>query len=475
MQSIRTKFTLLYTLIMTIIVMIFAVISYILLSHNITNNLMNSIRSQSQEIINQYIEFNDQTISLKSQDQDTLLSDKLHANSLSMRLIDQEKNIIVQLGSFKNQLKPSQSKINTSLLTGQEYVSIVEDEANNKNIYLISAIKKDDKVIGVIELSQPADNAFDALTQLVFILGLGILTSIIISIVAGYFLGRNTLNYVNELINNVNAITKSQDLEKRLPVPGNYQDELTRLATTFNQMLEKIEQELVREKNFTANVSHDLRTPLTIIQGNADLALRKKNLTPSQFSRIINNIKSETKRMDLIIGDLLDLSHLEYQNDVSKANINFASIVDEVIESNKNKIKLFGLELKYKKPIDQHQYVFTGNSAQIKRLITNLLDNAIKYNQPNGKIIIKLSVKDHQIIFSIQDTGIGIQTKDLPYVFDRHFQSAKSQTGLKKGFGLGLSIAKEIVNHHQGQIDLKSIFGKGTKVTIIFPQQQTKK
>lgn len=473
MQSIRTKFTILYTLIMTVIVMIFAVTSYILLSHNITNNLKSSIQNQNQEIINQFIEFPDQTIALKSQNQDTLLSDKLHANSLSLRIIDQEKNIIVQLGSFKNQLKPSQSKINTSLLTGQEYVSIIEDEDNKKNIYLIAPIKKNEKIVGVIELSQPVDNAFDALNQLAIILGLGILTSIIISLIAGYFLGRSTLSYVNELINNVNAITKSQDLEKRLPVPKNYQDELTRLASTFNQMLDKIEHELVREKNFTANVSHDLRTPLTIIQGNADLALRKKNLTPGQFARIITTIKSETKRMDLIIGDLLDFSHLEYLADVPKVKINFSSIVDEVVEGHKSKIKQFGLELNYKKAIDNRKYIFLGNNAQIKRLITNLLDNAIKYNQVNGKIIIKLSVKDHQIIFSIQDTGIGIHEKDLPFVFDRHFQTAKSQTDSKKGFGLGLSIAKEIINHHHGQIDIKSIFGKGTRVTIIFPQNNS--
>ncbi len=470
MQSIRTKFTFLYTLITTIIVAIFAVSSYTILSHNITNNLKNSIRHQSQEIVNQFVEVSDQTISLKPQDQDTILADKLHASSLSLRIIDQEKNIIVQLGTFKNQLKPSQSKINTVLLTGQEYVAVIEDESNKKNIYQISPIQKDNKIIGIIELSQPVDTAYDALNQLIIILAAGILLSIIISLISGYFLGRNTLSYVNELINNVNAITHSQDLEKRLPIPHNYNDELTRLASTFNQMLAKIEQELIREKNFTANVSHDLRTPLTIIQGNADLALRKKNLTPSQFGKIINTIKSETKRMDVIIGDLLDLSYLEHQAQTAKAKINFAAIVDEVVEGNKHKIQQANLNLTYKKPVDYRQFIFSGNNAQIKRLVTNLLDNAIKYNQSDGKIIIKLSAKNHQILFSIQDTGIGIQEKDLPYIFDRHFQSAKSQTGLKKGFGLGLSIVKEIINRHQGQIDIKSTYGTGTKLVMIFPQ-----
>lgn len=471
MSSLRTKFTLWYTLIMTFIVAIFAISSYSLLYVNLYSNLEENITSQSQTIINQYINY-DPTGGLQiiSTDQKTPLSEKMLNQNLSLRIIDSEKNIIAQFGILKNQIKPSPSKINSALIANNFSVSLIDDENNNQNIYLITPIEKDSQIVGVLELSQPIANSFEALEQLTLILIVGILTSIVFSLFAGYFLSRRMLGYINELIDNVEAITISQDLEKRLPVPKKHKDELTRLATTFNDMLQKIQSEFIREKNFTANVSHDLRTPITIIQGNVDVALRKKNLTPSQTSKTLNKIKKETKRISTIIDDMLEISNIEHTETESFEQINLIKLLNEVIDNFQNKLASKNIQLIYKKPKKADKISINGNPTLIKRLLCNVLDNAIKYNTENGKIIIKLSSMLGKVHIQMQDTGEGIDVGDLPYIFDRHYQAKKSQTGITQGIGLGLAIAKEITTLHRGTINASSKKGVGTKIKIIFPQ-----
>lgn len=455
---------------MTLIVIIFAISSYLLIYYSLTNNLQQELQQKSQDIINNFIDYTQESgLILKKGDQEDRLGDILRSYSLSLRIIDKDKNIVTQLGSFKNNSNINQTKINTTLLTGVNNINFITNEENKKIIYLISPIIKNNSIVGLIELSQPTENAFVALDQLLIILIIGIVSSIIISIISGYILGRQTLSYVNELIDNVEAITSAHDLDKRLPIPMNYQDELTRLARTFNVMLDKIEKELHREKNFTSNVSHDLRTPLTIIQGNADLALKKKNYTPSSISKTLNIIKDETKRMSAIISDLLELSNIEKTDQKTFTSINLPSILEESLSEHQSKIKNKNLIVFYKPHPSETRLNIRGNYSQIKRMFDNLLDNSIKYSNQNGQIIIKISNLKNKYVVSFHDKGIGISAQHLPYIFDRHWQSLKSRTGINQGFGLGLSIVKEIANLHRAEILVSSKLNEGTIIKIVFP------
>lgn len=470
-SSIRSKFTLWYTLITAVLVCGFAIISYFLLYYNLVNNLKNNLVSYSQKLITDYVAYEpEKGLIINITDNDARLSDELRAQSLSLRITDREKNIITQLGLFKTQLKLSPSKINSVLVVGNTNIEFIIDDNGQNNLYLIRPIIKNNQIVGSIEISQPVANSFEALNQLSIILILGIIACIIISIFAGYYLSKRALVYIDELIDNVEAISISQDLDKRLPIPAKYQDELTRLAGTFNHMLDKIRQELHREKNFTANVSHDLRTPLTIIQGNIDLSLKKKNFTPGQISKTLHIIKDETKRMSSIIQELLDLSSIENESPVNFNLVNLPEITDEIIGKLQTKIDEKKIKIIYKKTNNSKDLNLLGHPQYLRRLIQNVLDNSIKYNLAGGKIIIKISGNDNKINMLVQDTGIGISEKNLPYIFDRHWQSSKSRTGINQGFGLGLAIAKEIVKLHQGEITASSLVGKGTKIKIIFPQ-----
>lgn len=457
---------------MTIIVIIFASFSYFLLYRQISSDIRSNIDDNLKAIYDDYLVF-DQSGNLslaQFQEGQPTLSDFLQRNNQSIRIIDANKNIITQLGVFKLEIKPSLSKINSVFLTGQIQSNIYQDLQGNQAFYIISPIYNQQKISGTIEISQPINDSMKTLNNLLLILVIGVLVSITISLIAGYNLSMQILGYVDELIDNVETITSANDLNKRLPVPRDYTDELTRLATTFNSLLTKVDAELVREKNFTANASHDLRTPITIIQGNIDLALRKKNLTPSQISKLLYGIKNETKRMSTMIKDLLELSSIEKNFNVHKQEINLISILTEVIDSYHAQLAVNHLSLEYKHQSNTEKILIQGNPNLIKRLFSNIIDNAIKYNQPHGQIIIKTYTKSNNYYITIQDTGIGIPSKDLPYIFDRLYQSRKSRTGIKRGFGLGLTIAREIVQVHSGKLSVSSREGAGTKFTIIFPQ-----
>ncbi|HPH78930.1 MAG TPA: HAMP domain-containing sensor histidine kinase, partial [bacterium] len=241
-------------------------------------------------------------------------------------------------------------------------------------------------------------------------------------------------------------------------------------AGTFNSLLDQIEKELIREKNFTANASHDLRTPITIIQGNIDLAFKKKNLSPSQLSKTLHTIKNESVRMSNMINELLLLSSIDKKQSGDLVSINIDRLLDEILDSVSHKLLEKNIQIKRKYSSSKNDLIIIGNYDQIKRMFINLIDNAIKYNTKDGNIYLKTSLIQDNINVVIQDSGEGIAAHDLPYIFDRLYQSKKSRTGIKQGFGIGLSIVREIVENHQGQINVSSKMNQGTKVSIIFPR-----
>ncbi len=470
-QSIRTKFTIWYTAVMTVFVIIFAIFCYSLTKQNISREISQSMTNNISQIIDQYLVYDDSNgLSITSPDQNSSLTKLLQARGQSLRIINEDKNVVAQFGIFKDEIKPSTSKINAVLLTSSKMTSVISDREGTPLMYYISPIIKNDHVVGVIELSRPIKDSINTLNQLIVILVIGVFATITLSLFAGYILSRNTLSYINTLIDRVETISNAHDLGQRLPVPSNYNDEHTRLAGTFNSLLDQIEKELIREKNFTANASHDLRTPITIIQGNIDLAFKKKNLSPSQLSKTLHTIKNESVRMSNMINELLLLSSIDKKQSGDLVSINIDRLLDEILDSVSHKLLEKNIQIKRKYSSSKNDLIILGNYDQIKRMFINLIDNAIKYNTKDGNIYLKTSLIQDNINVVIQDSGEGIAAHDLPYIFDRLYQSKKSRTGIKQGFGIGLSIVREIVENHQGQINVSSKMNQGTKVSIIFPR-----
>ena len=264
-------------------------------------------------------------------------------------------------------------------------------------------------------------------------------------------------------------ITRADDLSRRIPYSGPENDEIGQLVTSFNDTLERLETLFTSQQRFLADVSHELRTPLTVIKGNVDLMRRMNTLDEESLS----SIDAEANRLARLVGDLLLLAQAES----GKLPLNFNcvevdTLVLEVFQEMhvlaKDKVNLSILE------IDQVQV--DGDRDRLKQVLINLVSNAIQYTPSEGDVTLSLSKNHEMACISVFDTGPGIPEKDLPHIFDRFYRTEKSRSRAKvSGFGLGLSIAYWIVDHHGGRIEVDSKEGQGTTFRIFLPicEEQT--
>lgn len=229
--------------------------------------------------------------------------------------------------------------------------------------------------------------------------------------------------------------------------------------------LHPIEEVLLEQKRFIADASHELRTPLTSLKTAIEVSLRDKQLSLSAKKILTSNLEDVNSLKELI-DSLLQLASQENKT-VTMQLIDIHELLSRVVKTMQPLAQQKGVKLVSKL---KHQQVL-GSDTGLLQLFTVLVDNAIKYTNQGGKVQIEVVVKKKTITISISDTGIGIHKKYLPYIFDRFYRVDASRTqSLRSGFGLGLSVAKQVITNHKGSILVCSEIGKGTTFTVTLPQ-----
>lgn len=222
-----------------------------------------------------------------------------------------------------------------------------------------------------------------------------------------------------------------------------------------------------KQLDFTADASHELRTPLSTIQTNLDVVLSNPDATIESQMKWLENIKIENKRMSNLVSNLLLLSRADTNEAIiNKEFLNLSALVSEVVMTYSTVAEHNDLALT---STVQETISMCGDKDRIKQLLVILIDNAIKYNTPNGTVNIILSQNESCATIEISDTGIGIESEDIKRVFDRFYRGKQARLYNSDGSGLGLSIAKLITEEHEGKITAKSQTGKGTTFKIIMP------
>jgi two-component system, OmpR family, sensor kinase len=262
-------------------------------------------------------------------------------------------------------------------------------------------------------------------------------------------------------------ISSADDLSQRLPQRGFGNDEIGRLVTAFNDTLGRLEQLFVSQQRFLADVSHELRTPLTVIKGNVDLMRRMKQMDAES----LDNIEDEADRLTRLVGDLL----LEAQAESGKLPLHFAQVeLDTLLLEVFKEMRILARERVQLKLPEIDQVLINGDRDRLKQVLINLIANAIKYTPQGGDVSLSLGKVGENARLIVRDTGLGIPSEDLPHIFERFYRAEKSRTRSKVGgFGLGLSIAYWIINHHGGRIEVDSAEGKGTTFCIYLPLLKT--
>ncbi len=247
------------------------------------------------------------------------------------------------------------------------------------------------------------------------------------------------------------------------PMPVTSQDEVGDLVQAFNQMAEQLRRQEQLRSGFIANVSHELRSPLTSMQGFAQ-GMLDGTIPQEEHGKYLTIIHSETQRLTKLIRELLDLSQIESGNfplHIKRFDIN--ELIRRVLIRFLDKMEEKGIEIE----VDfKEDYCYVDADAdRMEQVVINLVDNAIKFTPGGGKITVWTHTASDTAMISVTDTGTGIPEEDIPYIFERFYKVDKSHTG-KMGTGLGLAIVKKIMDQHNGSVSVRSQLGKGTSFVV---------
>lgn len=313
-----------------------------------------------------------------------------------------------------------------------------------------------------IQVATSSQAIKDASRLLVVIMAIAGGGALLTSVIIGAWLSSRALKPITELTGAAARIASADDLKTRLEWSGPM-DELGRMTSVFNHMMSRLEHLFSVQQRFVADVSHELRTPLTAIRGNLDL-IKRYGMDRESFDAI----QTEADRMARMVNDLLLLARADYGGlTLELEPIDVDTVVSEVYREARVLVQDRAVTVRMG---DFEPARINGNADRIKQLLLNLISNAIKFTPEGGSITINLRLEGDHCVLEVSDTGIGISPEDQARIFDRFYQADMSrarQTG--EGAGLGLSIAKWIVDAHGGTIGVRSTPGKGTTFSIRLP------
>jgi len=291
---------------------------------------------------------------------------------------------------------------------------------------------------------------------------------LLLSSIGGYLILSRVINPVREITAAARRIT-TRDLSHRIELKAG-EDEIGELIRTFNQMISRLDKSVGQIKQFSSDVSHELKTPLTTILGEIELA-GKRARSVDYYRSTMSNLHREAKRLGHLVDNLLFLSNIDFMHQIFP--FQSTSLHELLLESLKKiqpsvRSKRLTVSLK-----EARLFFIRGNPTLLSLMVNNLLDNAVKYTPPGGSIQISLSRDPRWGVFRVTDSGIGIPSKALPLVFNRFYRVDQSRSSTVQGFGLGLSLVKRVCDLHGAEIGIKSTPGKGTDIQVCFPLQPT--
>ncbi len=482
-KSLRFKLTLWYVLILGVLLISFSALLYITLSRSLYRDVDQKLRSLAELIASEssspFFKFG-----LGSIDQALEASMNLKPIGKFIQVLDESGRI----GRKSENLKGIQLPISLNALRNASKGFITYEtnhSVGNTPLRIITyPVKENSQVTKIIQVASSLEDVEDALAKLLTILAITVPSILMIASLGGLFLANKALKPVDRITQTARMIT-SQNLNQRIQTLK-VKDEISRLIDTFNEMISRLDQSFRQIKQFTTDASHELKTPLTILKGEVEVALRKKRL-PHEYEQILESNLEEINRMSKIVEDLLLLSKADIgEIQLNREDINLTRFMAGLVEQMKilAQPKNIRIEMNNHQAEDMEEIHILGDALRMRELFINLIENGIKYTEEGGSVLITLTKEigeshtpltsngkraNHFAKIIVADTGIGIAKEDQEKIFNRFFRVDKARSREQGGSGLGLSICKWIVEAHQGEITVQSEPGKGSSFIVRLP------
>jgi heavy metal sensor kinase len=460
-DSVRIRLTLWYAGVLALSLIAFALVIYYAAGNIFHERQDESLRSTAQTVASAYIEE----------------LAEIHSQSTAGKVVLAEitfPNRYVQLtDSSGNPIAASANLAGTTIAIPSPVLADARargfSNASVNGLRVTVVPLSSDQSLGFATVAEPLSVIEDGLSELRRDLFAGVLLVLLLASAGGYFLARKSLAPVASMNSQTQRIS-AENLSARLDVT-NPRDELGRLATTINDLLTRLENAFKEQQRFIADASHELRTPLAVLRGETEVALGKTR-TVEEYQQSLSLIQDEAERLSRIVEDLFILARqpINTRAALNKERVSLNEAVRDCARA--AQVLAFRKGVRLKLENDSPSIALNGDEDLIKRMLLNLLDNAVKYTPAGGEISLGLIRQNGNAEIVVRDTGIGIPAEAQPRVFDRFYRVDKARARTMGGAGLGLSIAQWIVEVHGGSINLTSTPGHGSTFTIVLPTQQ---
>jgi len=485
--SIRLKITLSFMALLTIMMLLFSLVLYDRLFSDLYSNIDNLLETRAGGIadaIDTYWELEKQDARTDGGPADSLRkADNLNFIKIARRWVTEESsspellNIIVQIFDAKGNLIASSKNIARTIVFPKK---IFDDALSGTQRFgtfsapfspkkptalrvLTKPVSEDGIITYIVQVASPLTAIHTALEDLKGLLTVLLPLMILCTGVIGLFLAKIALRPVDRMTRAVRQIT-GKNLKLRVPVPRP-RDEMQSLAVTFNDMLERLEKAFASQRRFLQDASHELKTPLTILEGEIGVALQRTR-PAEEYEAILRSSIEEIDRLNAIVENLLVLSRFEDRETVSgrtecDIGVLLRSTADDVAVLAEQK----SISLAVVPPAEP--MIVSADKNFLRQVFVNIMDNAIKYTPAGGAVTAEAAIINGAAQITVRDTGIGIPEEEITRIFDRFYRVDASRSST--GFGLGLSIAKSIVEAHGGTITAKSSPAPGAAFTVTLP------
>lgn len=465
-MTIRTKITLWFSVLIILLTSIMFTLMFVIsnsvlnddvketLSKVVSDNaneieFIEDITNQEMEVGDQYLQYRNAYIEID----DDYLNE---SNGVSCALYDSEGNLLYGENTVNAKVHPNSG--------------IEKMEYKHEKYYVLSKALSGEKLDGLIIIGIVNENANKTVLSRAVNLMLFVLPALaVLGIIGGFFLAGRFLSPIRKITDSAESISDGNDLSKRIKL-NDAHDELHILGESFNKMFCRLEKSFEEEKQFTSDISHELRTPVSTILAQSELTLSKERTT-DEYIKSLHVIRRQSLRMKRIVEKMLQFSRLEKLHEVPDSkefdlSLLLENIKEEQMVRNERCIKI-------ESEIESN-VIINANSDMISQLINNLISNAYKYGRDNGRILLSLKQQEDEIHLSVADDGIGIEKSVQDKIFNRFFQADNARTAddSKYSIGLGLSIASRIAKLHGGYIKVESEIGKGSIFTFVIPKNK---
>lgn len=460
--SLRVRLSLWYGLVLTLSFVCFAALLYAVMARDLREQIDRSleqaavvaIHALEQHGVGPALPFED----LAAEFPELAVLDKF------FQIFSPAGRVTIQSPNVRRQDVPLSRTALEAALAGQATFESARLKGESPIRLLSVPIRRGALLVNIVQVGtslQPVDHTLHRILA-VFLVAAPF--ALLAALAGGWFLAGQALRPVEAITAAAERIAGG-DLSQRLTIPSS-QDEIGRLAATFNTMIARLDASFQQVRRFSADASHELRTPLTVMRGETELALRRPR-SAEDYRLVLESSLEEIDRLSRIVDDLLFLSRA----DLGQVPVRSAPVrLDTLLLDIQQQASVLGQDRQIRVTVGRLEpATVLGDELRLRELLLNLVDNAVTYSKPGETVDLQLTQDRHEARLTVADSGIGIPPEEQARIFDRFYRTDAARSHSKKGTGLGLAICQWIADIHKGRIQVQSAAGAGSRFTVILP------